>query len=190
MSCVCRHAVTNPDGLDDEEVFRRRTLYGLNSITETVKAGFFAKLWEQINNVLIWILVASAIISAALQVWADLALILAVIILNVAIGMAQEAKAEKASQAIKAMLSSNAMAVRSGERRTLPAADLVPGDVLFLQPGDRVPADARLVSVFNLQVRTGKRVCGRDTTLRWDCDTAVVTPFSSPHSVNCPRCFN
>jgi magnesium-transporting ATPase (P-type) len=97
--------------------------------------------------------------------WADLALIAGVIVLNVGIGLAQEAKAERAAQAIKSMLSSNATVLRrqsqhgapsgggvTAVRRTLPAAELVPGDVIVLAAGDRVPADARLVSVSNLQV--------------------------------------
>ena len=101
---------------------------------------------------MIWILVVCAIISAALREWADLVLIVAVVVLNVAIGLAQEAKAAKASQAIQKMLQLYCTALRGGERRTIRAADLVVGDVICLAAGDRVPADARIVVASNLQV--------------------------------------
>ena len=141
------------NGLTDAQVAASRAKYGPNRMTVAAKAGFFAKLWDQINSSLIWILLGAAVVSAGLQQWVDLGLIVAVIVLNVAIGMAQEGKAEKAAEAIKAMLAPNAMVVRGGDRKTIPAEDIVRGDLVFIQAGDRVPADLRLVTgVANLQV--------------------------------------
>lgn len=76
--------------MSDEEVTLRRARYGPNTITEGDKQSFLSKLWEQINSSLIWILVVCAVVSAALREWADLVLILAVIFLNVTIGLVQE----------------------------------------------------------------------------------------------------
>ena len=139
--------------LSEEDVVRSRQRFGQNVITAKAQVTFLQKLWEQVNNSLIWILIFCVIVSAALQQYADLGLILAVIILNVAIGLIQEGKAEKAADAIKAMLSPHAMVLREGVRKTIAAQDVVHGDVVFIQSGDRVPADVRLISgVANLQV--------------------------------------
>jgi magnesium-transporting ATPase (P-type) len=81
--------------------------YGPNALTPPKKPGFFAKLWAQLNNVLIFILLAAAVVVAGLQEWIEFGLILGVVTLNVLIGMVQEGKAEKAAEAIKAMLSSS-----------------------------------------------------------------------------------
>jgi hypothetical protein len=76
-----------------------------------------------------------------------------VIIINTAIGMLQEGKAEKAAEAIKAMLSPNALVIRAGEQQTIPADQLVPGDIVLIKSGDKIPADLRLITCTNLQVR-------------------------------------
>jgi magnesium-transporting ATPase (P-type) len=86
------------------------------------------------------------------QSYAAAAAAAAVIIINTAIGMLQEGKAEKAAEAIKAMLSPNALVIRAGEQQTIPADELVPGDIVLLKSGDKVPADLRLITCTNLQV--------------------------------------
>jgi len=96
--------VTNPPRPDHTRPNKRR--YGPNALTPAKKPGFFAKLWAQLNNVLIFILLAAAVVTAGLQEWIETGLILGVITINVAIGLVQEGKAEKAAEAIKAMLSS------------------------------------------------------------------------------------
>lgn len=87
-----------------------------------------------------------------LQEWADLALIVAVVVINVSIGMVQEGKAEAAAQALKAMLAARATVVRGGHRLAVDASEVVPGDVIFVQSGDRAPADARLLTLSSLGV--------------------------------------
>ena len=105
------------------------------------------------DNVLIYVLLGAATVTAALAHWVDTAVILGVVVVNAVLGFVQEGKAERALDAIRNMLSPQAIAVRGGQRLTVPAEELVPGDLVFLQSGDRVPADLRLVHAKNLQVQ-------------------------------------
>ena len=150
---VLKHAMTAAGrGLTEEEVLARRARYGPNKMTEVAKKTFLERLWDQVNNALIWVLIGAAAVEAGFQAWADVILIVAVVVINVAIGMAQEGKAEKAADAIKAMMSPTATVIRDGKKRTVDADELVPGDLVFVQSGDRIPADLRLIVSTNLQV--------------------------------------
>lgn len=111
------------------------------------------RLWEQINNALVYILIVAAVVSGILQEWKEVALIIGVIAINITIGMVQEGRAEKAAEAIKAMLSSRATVVRNGERLTVEADQIVPGDIVFVSSGDGMPADVRFIQVTKLQVQ-------------------------------------
>eukprot|EP00879_Flechtneria_rotunda_P009621 GHRR01010068.1.p1 GENE.GHRR01010068.1~~GHRR01010068.1.p1 ORF type:complete len:704 (+),score=209.17 GHRR01010068.1:84-2195(+) len=146
-------AVSSSTGLSAAEAERRFKDFGPNLLTPPKKRSFLEKVWSQLNNVLIWLLFAAAIVEGALQSWAEFGLVLGVIVINTAIGLIQEGKAEKAADAIKAMLSPNAVVLRDGERRTIPADQLVPGDLVKLKSGDKVPADLRLLQATNLQVQ-------------------------------------
>jgi magnesium-transporting ATPase (P-type) len=106
----------------------------------------------QVNNVLIYVLLAAAVGKLLLGEWLDAFVILGVVIINALLGFIQEGKAEKALDSIRNMLSAEAMTVREGNTRMLPAEELVPGDVVLLQSGDKVPADIRLCEVKNLRV--------------------------------------
>jgi magnesium-transporting ATPase (P-type) len=140
-------------GLSDAEAQHRRdTMFGPNVLTPPKKISFLARVWAQVNNVLIWILLCSAIVCVILSKWAEVTLILLVVSVNIIIGLIQEGKAEKAAEALKAMLSPQATVVRSGARKLVDAAELVPGDIIFLQSGDRVPADVRLCNITKLQI--------------------------------------
>ncbi|WIA35644.1 hypothetical protein OEZ86_004058 [Tetradesmus obliquus] len=150
---VLKQLDTSFEGISSEEATRRLQEYGLNALTPPKKPGFFAKLWAQLNNVLIFILLAAAVVTAGLQEWIETGLIIGVITLNVLIGMIQEGKAEKAAEAIKAMLSASANVLRDGKRFSIEADQLVPGDVVAIKSGDRLPADLRLLQVTNLQVQ-------------------------------------
>lgn len=144
---------TSAEGLSTAEAQRRLEEYGPNRLTPPEKPGFFKRLWAQLNNILIFVLFGAAIVTAGLQEWAETGLILGVIIINVAIGMIQEGKAEKAAEAIKAMLSASANVLRDGERVSVEADLLVPGDVVLVKSGDKIPADMRLFEILNLQVQ-------------------------------------
>lgn len=145
---------TNPDhGLSDLEAETRLTRYGPNRLPEQKQRGALIRFISQFHNLLIYVLLATAVITALLDHWADTFVILGVVLVNSIIGYIQEGKAEDALQAIKNMLSSHALVLRNEKKTTIPAIDLVPGDVVMLQSGDKVPADLRLITVKNLQVQ-------------------------------------
>jgi calcium-translocating P-type ATPase len=139
-----------PAGLSSEEASRRLAIHGPNSLPEFRSRGPLVRLLAQFNNVLIYVLLGAALVTAALAHWVDTGVILAVVIANAAIGFVQEGKAASAMAAIRGMLALNAAVLRDGVRTTCDAADLVPGDVVLLEAGDKVPADLRLIQARNL----------------------------------------
>ncbi len=149
---VVERLVTTTDrGLDPSEASDRLQRYGLNRLPEGRKRGPFARFFAQFNNVLVYVLVAAGFIKLMLSLWIDAAIIFAVVILNALLGFIQEGKAEKALDSIRNMLSAEARTLRGGETRMLPAEQLVPGDVVLLESGDRIPADLRLIEAKNLR---------------------------------------
>ncbi len=143
---------TGKNGLSAEEAARRLARHGPNRLTPPAGRSALWRFAAQFNNILILVLIAAAAVSALLGEIVDAAVIVGVVAINAAIGFIQEGKAEQALNAIRSMLSLNASAVRDGKRRTIPAEELVPGDLVHLASGDRVPADLRLISSRNLQV--------------------------------------
>src|SRR5262245_19184603 len=147
-----RRLDSNPEtGLDPAEVNARLARYGPNRLPEAARQSAFQRFLLQFRNVLVYILLAAALIKAATGMWLDKAVTLAVVLLNALLGFIQEGRAEKALDSIRNMLSPEARTVRGGETRMTPAEELVPGDVVLLESGDRVPADLRLVDVRNLR---------------------------------------
>lgn len=126
---------------------------GPNRLAEKQRERFFHKVWRQVRSVLILILVIAAIVAGALQEWAEFGLIIGVVIINTMIGLIQEGKAERATAALKAMLSPKATVMRDGSIVTVDAESLVPGDLCHLKLGDLVPADLRLVAVSGLEIQ-------------------------------------
>jgi magnesium-transporting ATPase (P-type) len=111
------------------------------------------RLLAQFHNLLIYVLLGAALIAGAMQHWVDTIVILGVVLVNAVIGFVQEGKAEDALRAIRNMLSSQAMVLRDGRHVSVPAEELVPGDVVLLQSGDKVPADLRLLRAKGLQIQ-------------------------------------
>jgi len=144
---------TTRDGLSQAEVTKRLERYGSNRIAETKSRSPWLRFLYQFHNVLIYVLVAAAIVTAMLQHWIDAGVIFSVVLINAIIGFVQEGKAENALRAIRRMLSLNAMVMRDGRQQTIPAQGLVPGDIVLIQSGDKVPADLRLFRVKGLQVQ-------------------------------------
>jgi len=136
-------------GLASDEVERRLERYGENRLPEEPRASAFARLVKQFQNVLIYVLLVAAAVAALLGEWIDTGVILAVVVVNAVIGFIQEGKAEQALEGIRKMLSPEATVVRDGRRETVPAEKLVPGDIVLLSSGDRVPADLRLIEARN-----------------------------------------
>ncbi|MDP2100279.1 MAG: cation-transporting P-type ATPase [Gallionella sp.] len=146
-------AVDENQGLTDGEIVRRCALYGSNRLPESKPRSVFMRFIVQFHNLLLYVLIGTASITAILGHWTDTGVILAVVLLNAVFGFIQEGKAEHALRAIRQMLSAQAMVQRDGRRITVPAEELVPGDIVLLQPGDKVPADMRLLKVKNLQIQ-------------------------------------
>lgn len=143
----------SPGGLTLREARARLAAYGPNRLPAAKARGALARFLAQFNNLLIYVLLGAAALTAALGHWVDSQVILAVAIVNATIGFVQEGKAEKALQAIRQMLSPRATVLRDGRRTTVPAEDLVPGDLVVLEPGDKVPADIRLTRVKGLRLQ-------------------------------------
>jgi len=144
---------TTPEGLSREEITHRLANYGPNQLPEPKKRGPLVRFFYQFHNVLIYVLIAASAITSMLGHWVDAGVILGVVFLNAVIGFIQEGKAENALQAIRQMLSPNAIVKRDGQQITVQAEELVPGDIVMLQSGDKVPADLRLIHLKGLQIQ-------------------------------------
>ena len=139
-------------GLSSAVVARRRAEHGPNRLAEVKPTHPLWRLALQFHNLLIYLLLGAASITALLGHWVDTGVIVAVVVLNAVIGFVQEGKAERALQAIRHMLSPHALVLRDGAQHDIDAADLVPGDIVLLASGDRVPADLRLLQARNLRI--------------------------------------
>ncbi|MFK0375906.1 cation-transporting P-type ATPase [Pandoraea sp. NPDC090278] len=143
---------TGPDGLSDTEAQSRLTRYGPNRLAEPARRGPLMRLLSQFHNVLLYAMMGAAVITALLGHWLDTAVLMAAVVVNALIGFLQEGKAESALAAIRGMLAPHATVMRGGTRREIDATTLVPGDVVVLASGDRVPADLRLIASRELRV--------------------------------------
>lgn len=143
---------TSQHGLSQTEAQQRLKQYGTNRLKPPRQRSVWMRFLLQFHNVLIYVLLAAAMITALLDHWIDTAVIVGVVVINALIGFIQEGKAEKALNAIRQMLSLDAIVLRDGKRMQIPAEELVPGDVVLLQSGHKVPADLRLLNVKNLRI--------------------------------------
>src|SRR5262249_54060655 len=141
---VKRLATNTGKGLDAAEAASRLQKYGPNRLPEGKKQGPLMRFLSQFNNVLVYVLLAAGFTKLMLNLWVDASIIFGVVILNALLGFIQEGKAEKALESIRNMLSAEARTLRGGETRMIPAEQLVPGDIVLLESGDKIPADMRL----------------------------------------------
>jgi magnesium-transporting ATPase (P-type) len=140
-------------GLDASEAQARLQRHGPNRLPEAPRRTLLARLLLQFHNILIYVLIGCAGITALLGHWLDTGVILAVVVANAAIGFIQEGKAETALDAIRRILAPQASVLRNGERRSIAAEALVPGDIVILEAGDKVPADLRLLQAHGMAVQ-------------------------------------
>ncbi|MDP3639124.1 MAG: cation-transporting P-type ATPase [Azonexus sp.] len=140
------------NGLSAAEASQRLLEHGANRLTPPRKRGPLLRLLLQFHNVLIYVLLGSAVVTATLGHAVDTAVILGVVLINALIGFIQEGKAEKSLDAIRKMLSLHAVVLREGRRQEIVAEDLVPGDIVLLASGDKVPADLRLIATRSLRI--------------------------------------
>src|SRR5499427_8645963 len=149
---VVKRLITDSEkGLDSAEASARLQKYGPNRLPEGKKRGPFMRFLAQFNNILVYVLLGAGFTKLMLSLWVDAAIIFGVVVLNALLGFIQEGKAEKALDSIRSMLSAEARTVRGGETRMISAEELVPGDVVILESGDKIPADVRLVTAKNLR---------------------------------------
>jgi magnesium-transporting ATPase (P-type) len=166
---VVKQLATNTEsGLDLGEAVSRVQKYGPNRLPEGKKRGPLIRLLSQFNNVLVYVLLGAGFTKLMLSLWIDAAIILGVVMLNGLLGFIQEGRAEKALDSIRNMLSAEARTIRGGETRMIAADLLVPGDLVLLESGDKVPADLRLTDVNNLRTEeaalTGESIPAEKTT--------------------------
>ncbi|WP_143177572.1 cation-translocating P-type ATPase [Cystobacter ferrugineus] len=143
---------SHPEGLSEAEARDRLERHGPNVLQRVSGESWLTLLWRQVNNPLIWVLLASAGLAITLGKVTDGLIVLAVVVLNTLIGFVQEFRAGKAIEALTRMVPENATVLRGGDKVTVPSSELVPGDVVLLASGDKVPADVRLLAGRNLQV--------------------------------------
>jgi magnesium-transporting ATPase (P-type) len=124
-------------GLEAAEVPRRLAQYGRNTLPEGRKQGPFMRFLMQLNNILVYVLLGAGFVKLMVGLWLDAAIILGVMLLNALLGFMQEGKAEKALDSIRNLLSGEARTVRGSQTRLIPAEELVPGDLVLLESGDR-----------------------------------------------------
>lgn len=139
------------EGLSAEQAVQRLERYGKNVLQEAKPKTLLAKFIEQFKNVMIFILLAAAVLSGILGEWTDTVIILLVVILNAVLGVIQENKAEQALEALKSMSSPQARVRRGGQVTEIKSEELVPGDLVLLEAGNVVPADVRLLEAASLK---------------------------------------
>ncbi|MDO9161215.1 MAG: cation-transporting P-type ATPase [Methylococcaceae bacterium] len=183
---TCENLNSSEQGLGQQEAERRLSQHGLNILTPAVSRGPLKRFFRQFHNVLIYVLIAAAGVTAAIEEWVDSSVIVGVVVVNALIGFIQEGKAEKALDAIRNMLTLQAMVQRDGKNFMLPAEQLVPGDIVSLESGDKVPADLRLFQVKNLRVDesmlTGESLPAEKNTAAVSINAALGDRFCLAYS--------
>ncbi|WP_229440540.1 cation-transporting P-type ATPase [Massilia sp. BSC265] len=144
---------SSPAGLSQQQAQAQFARHGPNRLPATARRSALLSFILQFHNILIYVLLGCVVVTAALGHWIDAGVILAVVLANAVIGFIQEGKAEREMDAIRGMLAPHANVVREGERICIEGAQLVPGDIVLLEAGDKVPADLRLVSAHGLSVQ-------------------------------------
>ncbi len=165
-------------GLRDGEVQKRQTEYGKNQLTEAPGRSILSMIYDQVSGPLTLVLLIAGLISGLVGEFEDTVVILAIVVLNAVLGVFQENKAEQSLSALRKLSAPAARVVRGGQTKDLPASELVPGDVILLEAGASVPADARLVEAANLKCEeaalTGESVPVDKTTERIDDEQAGI----------------
>ncbi|NOY66037.1 MAG: cation-transporting P-type ATPase [Gammaproteobacteria bacterium] len=144
---------TTLSGLSEADASQRLSTFGPNKLPEPMRRNILIRFFRHLHNILIYVLLGAATITALLGHVVDTFVIIAVVIINAVIGFLQEGKAEKAMDAIRHMLALRASVIRGGERQTVKGEQLVPGDIVLLEAGDKLPADLRFIKTHRLQIQ-------------------------------------
>ncbi len=149
---VFKELKTSEAGLSEEEAKKRLKQYGPNEIAKGEAISKFRIFTRQFKSAVIVILVVAALISALLSRFIDASIIVAILVLNAVFGFAQEYKAEKTIAALRKLAAPKAVVIRDGKKKIIPASEIVPGDIIVLEAGNYVPADARIIECFSLKL--------------------------------------
>ncbi len=175
---VLRELKSSDIGLKQEEAEERLKQYGPNEIKEGKKVSPFQIFVGQFKSVVVWILIIATLISAFLKEFVDATVIVIILILIAILGFVQEYRAERAIEALKKMASLKATVIRNGEKSDIDSKNLAIGDIIILETGDKVPADSRLIEVFNLQTQeaalTGESQAVKKNTNILDQKTSIA----------------
>jgi Ca2+-transporting ATPase len=164
-------------GLSDHEAQQRLQREGHNELPEVQPPSLLRLFLSQFTSVIVWVLIGAAVISGLLEDWLDAAAILAIVLLNGVLGFIQEFRAERSLAALRKMSVATARVFRDGVLRSIPARELVPGDLILLEAGDRIPADARLIYTTNFQSQEAS-LTGESTPVEKGVD--VLGPIDLP----------
>lgn len=166
-------------GLSVAQVVVAREQFGANELTTLAPESMWKKFLAQFRDIVVWILMAAALISGAMGEWTDTAAILAIVLLNALLGFFQEEKAEKALAALQSLAAPTAKVIREGKLAAIPARELVLGDIVEIEAGDNVPADLRLLTAFAMRIQEAS-LTGESLPVEKDATIALpeVTPLA------------
>ena len=185
MEETCKALGTDGEkGLTSAEAKSRLEKYGPNELAHKKGASIFQMFLEQLKDYMVIILIIASVVSAFVGEGADALIIIAIVILNACLGVFQEYRAGKALEALKKMSAPNAKVIRDGEVTTIPAVELVPGDLVLLDTGDYVPADVRLVESVNLKVEEAA-LTGESVPVEKFADAELSGDIGLGDQINC-----
>lgn len=170
-------------GLPTENIPAIREKTGWNELQSAPPVPVWKRVLAEFNDVVIWILLAAAVISGLTGEWVDTAAIMAIVVLNAALGFFQEDRAEKALAALQELAAPAAKVIRGGQQTSIPAREVVPGDVVELEAGDNIPADIRLIESFSLQVQEAS-LTGESVPVSKDAQDELPTETPLPERHN------
>ncbi len=147
---ILENLETSEDGLSRDEVLKKQKKYGLNELPEEDQKPFWKMVFEQINSPLIYVLIITALFSYAIGKNAETIVILAVIVINLSIGIYHEIKAQRIISNLKSLATPKCLVRREGQTQEIDLEELVPGDIVLLKDGNRVPADIRVTKAYNV----------------------------------------
>jgi Ca2+-transporting ATPase len=160
-------------GLKDSQVVERRAHYGPNRLAEAPHVPSWKRFVGQFAELIVWILIAAAIIAGVLGEWLDASAILAIVVLNGVLGFLQEEKAHRELSALCRRSAYSAKVVRDSKQAIVAADELVPGDLIQLEAGDHVPADSRLVESFSFGVQESA-LTGESVPVHKDAESVLA----------------
>ena len=171
-------------GLNVDETARRQAQEGPNELPDAPPPSLLKLFLAQFSSLIVWVLIGAAIVSGLLEDWIDAAAILAIVFLNGVLGFVQEFRAERSLAALRKMSVATARVIRGGALQSIPARELVTGDVIALEAGDRIPADARLFYTTNFQAQEAS-LTGESTPVQKQAERLETTevPLADQHNM-------